>query len=148
MHSLLEDITLVTCGTHCNGSGADSTIDLSKFHNLRRISWFGADNYTEALHVVLKTNSRHLTDLQLEYQSIPTEDLEDDDSSYDEIDYSEDEDEATEARGEYLRNFFAREVLDLKPSTPTSELIFPALTSLSLSFISLKNARKISCAWS
>jgi hypothetical protein len=144
MQTSLEDITLVTCSGCHNEDEDDNAVDLSKFHAIKRISWIGSDNYTKALRVALETNSKHLTDLQLEHINQPNgsfiqDDATDDDTD-DDIDSNEDED-AGDQRA-YQRNFFAREALGLKRSTATPEVIFPALTSLSLGFISLKNAEK------
>jgi hypothetical protein len=140
MQTSLEDITLVTWSGCHDENEDDSAVDLSKFHAIRRISWIGSDNYTQALRVALETNSKHLTDLQLEYVNRPNGDFTQDDDTDDDIDNNEDEDAGDQR--EYQRNFFAREALGLKRSTATSEVIFPALTSLSLGFISLKNAEK------
>jgi hypothetical protein len=140
MQTSLEDITLVTWSGCYNDDEDDSVVDLSKFHAIRRISWIGWDDYTQALRVALETNSKHLTDLQLEYVNRPNGDFIEDDDTDDDINNNEDED--TGDRGAHHPNFFAREALGLKRSTATSEAVFPALTSLYLSFISLKNAEK------
>jgi hypothetical protein len=118
----------------------NSAVDLSNFHAIRRISWIVSDNYTQALRVALETNSNYLTDLQLEYVNQPNGDFKQDDDADNDIDNNEDEDAGDQ--GEYQRNFFAREALGLKRSTATSKDIFPALTSLSLGFISLNDAEK------
>jgi hypothetical protein len=146
MQSSIEDITLVT-GSECPlGDEDDSVVDLSRFHAIQRISWIGleSDFYIQALRVALKANSKHLTHLRLEYVSDDGSFGQDDDTDDDDDDDSTDDDEDENAgdRGAYQRNFFAREILGLKRSRATPEVILPALTSLALGFISLKHAEK------
>lgn len=144
MQSSIKDITLVT-GSECPlGDEKDSAVDLSGFHAIRRISWIGLETEfdIQALRVSLETNSKHLTHLRLEYVSREGSSEQGDDTDDDTDNTGDDEDKDTGDRGAYQRNFFARKVLGLKRSRAASEIIFPALTSLALGFISLKQAEK------
>lgn len=87
------------------------------------------DLYRQALRDALQKNSKHLTHLRLEH--VPQDDDTDD---------SDDDDGNGGDRRAYCRNLFARECLGLTQSNATIEAIFPALNSLSLGFIPLKNA--------
>jgi hypothetical protein len=95
-----------------------------------------SDFYFQALRHALETNSKLLTHLRVEYVNQP-------DGSWLRQDDNIDNDDANSGdQGAYYRNFFAREGLGLKRSIATSEVIFPALNSLSLGFIPLQNAEK------
>ncbi|KAH7379649.1 hypothetical protein BKA64DRAFT_647968 [Cadophora sp. MPI-SDFR-AT-0126] len=133
----LEAITLITgigCPDETDGWNA---VDLSQFCALRRISWIGmqTDPYLQALRDALQKNSKHLTHLRLEH--VPQDG---DSDGSDGSDGSNDGDEKSGDRRAYCRNLFARECLGLVQSNATTEAIFPALTSLSLGSIPLKNA--------
>jgi hypothetical protein len=106
-------------------------IDLSQFHNIRQISWVGLQSefYIRSLCDALATNSKLVTHLRLEFLPQDKDDLAELDNDIDDDD-------------DYP-NFFARNILGLKRSNIVSDVIFPALTSVKLGFISLTNVGKV-----
>lgn len=132
----LEDITIITSGKCLSGEEDTGEIDLSKFHALRRISWIGLQHDVDmlALSTALKTNSKHLTHLRLEYIGLPGKFGRDVDI--------DDEDTNTGNLETYLPNLFARKGLEMNRSAIPSKIMFPALTSLSLAFISLRDTEE------
>lgn len=110
-------MSLVTC-SNC-GEKDQSTIDLSNFRSLKKISWIGAEIYSDVLRMALMENARHLTNLRLEFSQYPIEGCE---------------------SPIWSPNFFAREILNLSAYLPRERAqgMFPALTSLCLETIFLR----------
>jgi hypothetical protein len=111
-------ITGGACAINWEG---ENSIDLSAFRSLRHISWVGLQSSKEfdALSCALKNNSEHLRELRLDFVHGQRK-----------IRFSRHDDDS--------ENFFASQVLKL--SAGQSKTIFPALDTLSLSYISLENA--------
>ncbi|KAG9229520.1 hypothetical protein BJ875DRAFT_474606 [Amylocarpus encephaloides] len=114
----IESIYLITGGGCPVNTNGDYPIDLSAFRSLRQISWTGLQSSEEfdTLSRALKNSSEHLRELRLDFVNWSEEDSDDDDS----------------------KNFFTSRVLKL--SADQFETMFPALKTLSLSNVSLKNA--------
>ena len=94
------------------------------------MDWFRIGILRPSSSRPLATHSRLLTHLRLEYRP-KTETIWDG------------QDNDIDGNNEDYLNFFARKILGLKRTSTTSEVIFPALTSLGLGFISLKNSGKV-----
>lgn len=131
----VEELNLVTgSGCFCEDDNSND-IDLSRFRNIRRISWagLGTDSHFETLHHALLTNSKRLTHLRLEYADQPEEDF-----STEDLDIFEGGDQEI-----YYGICFARGLLGLKrPFSATLDILFPSLTSLSLESVPLINGKK------
>ncbi|KFY18708.1 hypothetical protein V493_08398 [Pseudogymnoascus sp. VKM F-4281 (FW-2241)] len=133
----LEALTLIT-GSKCYYED-DDLLDLSQFRALRRISWIGlhSESHFMDLQYALKTNSKHLTHLRLEYVNQP------DVSCYGDNHDTDYDDANSGDQGIYYCNYFAREALGLKRSAISlDDVMFPSLSSLSLGCVPLKNAEK------
>jgi hypothetical protein len=139
----LESISLIT-GSGCYLEGkALSDVDLSTFHALKQISWIGlqSKSYIQALRGALDNNSNWLTHLRIEYVIQPEQD-------YNQrtqvllFDSLESDQQQMNHRWPSNRNFFAHEILGLDRAVYTSEIMFPALISLSLGSIPLSHSEK------
>lgn len=145
--SSLESITLITdseCGWDEADPPSSNPIDLSKFHALRQIAWFGFHTRSDlrTLCVALEANSKLLTHLQLgSVQDWWNEDTDDEDEEADETGFSgENNDNNGIIKDSKSLNSTVRRVFGLNEPTTAPSSIFPALQSLSLAFFPLEGA--------
>lgn len=134
----LESISLIT-GSGCYLEGkALSDVDLSTFHALKQISWIGlqSKSYIQALRGALDNNSNWLTHLRIEYLIQPEQDY-NQRTQVLHFESLQSDQQQMNHRWPSNRNFFAHEIMGLDRAVYTSEIMFPALISLSLGSIPL-----------